>query len=452
MIKKLRRKFTLITLLLSSLVLLTVLTVSTVSTVRQQIDLEELAMSNLLSQPDGGEIFPGPDGPAGPQPDGGEVLPGPGAPDGPSFYTDPGKAAGGVSGAGAGGAGRRGFFDRSFTPALLVSAADDGTVTVLRSQTLSLDSDDLQEAVSQILASGKTSGTVSGQDLRFRVTAGSAGTLIALADRSTELSVMRSSLVSSGLIFAGAFLLLFVISLFLSRWALAPVEASWKQQRQFIADASHELKTPLTVILANLNILKAHPDQTVREQERWVDSTQEEAGHMKKLVEDLLFLARADAERLPEKMSEVNLSDLLTEAELAFEPVAFERGVMIEDEIEPGLTLTGDASQLRQLAVILIDNACKYASVPGTVRLGLQKENDRLRLTVSNPGPDLSPEAVSHLFERFYRADEARTRNGSGGYGLGLSIAKTITEHHGGHILARSEGGLTTFTVTFPVK
>ncbi|WP_363315573.1 sensor histidine kinase [uncultured Flavonifractor sp.] len=242
----------------------------------------------------------------------------------------------------------------------------------------------------------------------------------------------------------------FFVGLFLSSLALRPAERAWKQQRQFVADASHELKTPLTVILANTGIVLAHPEDTVAAQSKWLEYTQEEARQMKGLVEDLLFLAKSDATGQPFHPAEADLSELVQGCLLPFEPVAFEAGVALEARVEPALTLTGDEGQLRRLVRILLDNAIKYAGPQGTVTLELARQQDKLRLSVRNTGAPIPPEHLPHLFERFYRADAARDRS-QGGYGLGLAIAKAIVEHHRGTITvsSRAETG-TVFTVLLP--
>ena len=242
----------------------------------------------------------------------------------------------------------------------------------------------------------------------------------------------------------------FFVGLFLSGLALRPAEKTWKQQRQFVADASHELKTPLTVILANTGIVLAHPEDPVSAQSKWLEYTQEEARQMKGLVEDLLFLAKSDDARLESHFLPLDMSELVQGCLLPFEPVAFEAGVALESQVEPGLTLTGDEAQLRRLVRILLDNGVKYAGRQGTVELSLSRQQDKLRLTVRNTGTPIPAEHLPHLFERFYRADAARDRS-QGGYGLGLAIAKAITEQHRGKISVSSsaEAG-TTFTVLLP--
>ena len=246
--------------------------------------------------------------------------------------------------------------------------------------------------------------------------------------------------------------LFFFLSLFLSSLALRPTERAWQQQRQFVADASHELKTPLTVILANTGIVLSHKEDTVASQLKWLEYTHEEAVQMKGLVDDLLFLAKSDHTNHSIVRCQLSMSQLVLGCLLLFESVAFEAGITLESDIAPDLTLQGDEGQLRRLVMILLDNAVKYAGAEGTVRLELERHQERVRLSVHNTGAPIPPEHLPHLFERFYRADAARDRS-RGGYGLGLAIAKSIVDGHRGKISVTStaESG-TTFTVLLPVK
>ena len=170
---------------------------------------------------------------------------------------------------------------------------------------------------------------------------------------------MRSLILTSLLILAGSMAAFFIISLFLAKWALTPVERAWDQQNQFIADASHELKTPLTVILANLKILLSHKEDTISNQFRWIENTHTEASRMKKLVENLLFLARSESNTVPAAVNTFNLSDTVWSCLLPFESVAFEQGVTLNESVTPGLSMLGDEGQIKQLTAILLDNACK---------------------------------------------------------------------------------------------
>ena len=308
------------------------------------------------------------------------------------------------------------------------------------------------QAAQEALATGQDYGVLPSLGLRFLMEHTPEGTTrIAFADQTWERSTMRTLVLSCLLIWLLAMAAFFFVGLFLSSLALRPVEKAWKQQRQFVADASHELKTPLTVILANTGIVLAHPDEPVSTQAKWLDYTQEEARQMKGLVEDLLFLAKSDNARLTAHPTQVDLCQLVQGCLLPFEPVAFEAGVTLESKLEPGLTLTGDELQLRRLVRILLDNAVKYAGPPNpAVTVTLARQQDKLRLTVHNTGDPIPPEHLPHLFERFYRADASRNRS-QGGYGLGLAIARSIVETHRGKISVTSTAaGGTTFTVLLP--
>ena len=237
------------------------------------------------------------------------------------------------------------------------------------------------------------------------------------------------------------------MSALLSRWLVRPVEESWRRQQQFVADASHELKTPLTVLLADADILLSRPNDTIENQRRWVEHRRDEGLRMKGLVEDLLFLARGDAGERGRPKGRADLSQVCEECVMSFEPVAFEAGLMLESRVDPGVGVTGDGEELRRLCAILLDNACKYCQPGGTVRVTLEG-GGAAALTVHNTGEPIPQEAQAHLFERFYRADAARSRE-KGGYGLGLSIAATIVERHGGKIAVHSvDGEGTAFSVT----
>ena len=241
--------------------------------------------------------------------------------------------------------------------------------------------------------------------------------------------------------------IIFVISLVLSGFAVKPVKTAWEQQKQFVADASHELKTPLTVILANNNIMMSHGSSTVSDEKQWLESTEEEAQHMKKLIDQMLFLAKSDAGETNLEMSDVDLSEIIEGASLNFEPVAFEKGVLIETQIDSGMILRGNALQLNQLAHILIDNAVKYSSPDSVIKIRLCKKGDSVEFSVNNRGNVIGENELEHIFDRFYRAERSRTTKG---YGLGLSIAQKIVQSMNGRLTSKSnEQDGTTFTAVF---
>lgn len=335
---------------------------------------------------------------------------------------------------------------------LTISDGDGQLLTLNQGSTVDITEETAQSLVTQAMATGETEGSLSGQGLRFLREERGGQLYISFATTDWEieslLSLLRTALLV-GVVALGGF---FLISLLLSGLALKPVAEAWEQQRRFVADASHELKTPLTVILTNTGILLSHQGDTIEQQQKWVEYIRDEAQRMRGLVEDLLFLAKSDAgkERTPDLVP-ADLSELTWSALLPFEPVAFEQGVSLESDIAENLSISGRGEQLRRLVAILLDNAVKYAGEGGRVTVALSPaEKGGACLTVTNTGPAIPAGHLPHLFERFYRSDNSRART-SGGYGLGLSIAKSIVDGHRGSIsVSSSETEGTTFTVKLP--
>lgn len=344
-------------------------------------------------------------------------------------------------------------------PMALFSVSVDGAMSALgRYNTASISQDVLEQAGQQLAGADEGFGSLSDLGL-FYVKRQAGGVMyLAFADMGSA-SGWRSLAATLAVVEVAALAVFFVISLFFSRWALRPVARAWTQQRRFVADASHDLKTPLTVILANTSIALEHPERGVASQSQWLESTQHEAEAMQSLVGDLLALAKMDEEEAAAQsgaarpaFEEVDLSDVLEGEVLQFESVAFERGVKLESQVEPGIELRGNEQRLRRLAGTLIDNACKYVDDGGAVNVSLSRAGKQAKLEVRNTGAPISPEDLPHVFDRFYRADKART-GGAGGHGLGLAIARAIAEEHGGTLTASStqaEG--TAFTATLPLK
>lgn len=338
---------------------------------------------------------------------------------------------------------------RTGLPAFYAVADRWGRVGLALGFNAVLDEETVVRAVEEALAAGRESGRLEGLGLRFLIRSGGNRLELAFAGMDWERGAVRRQALAAALILAAALPGFFVVSVLLSRWLVRPVEESWRRQQQFVADASHELKTPLTVLLADADILLGHPDDTIRSQSRWVEHLRDEGLRMKGLVEDLLFLARGDAGDRERPRGRVELSQVCEGCVMSFEPLAFEAGLVLESSVAPGVGVTGDGEELRRLCAILLDNACKYCGPGGTVRVTLEGGGEAA-LTVHNTGEPIPAEDQAHLFERFYRADAARGRE-KGGYGLGLSIAAAIVERHGGKIAVRSTAGEgTAFTVILP--
>ena len=294
--------------------------------------------------------------------------------------------------------------------------------------------------------SGKAAreGVLEEQQMRYLRTDGPF-LRYAFLDISAEQTTLNQLIGTCVFIGILSLLLFFGISVLLSRWATRPVETAWEQQKQFIADASHELKTPLTVILSNAELL-VEGNYPVEEQKNFGQNILTMSHHMRHLVENLLELARLD--NVPPTFTPLDFSRLTETALLPFEPVLFEADLVLESDILPDLWVKGSASHLQQVMEVFLDNARKYAE-PGSVTVKLDKAGSHAFLQVQTQGAPLSEEDAQRIFHRFYRADAARKRDGS--YGLGLSIAQKITQQHGGKIWAEGDGQGNRFCVLLPL-
>ncbi len=312
----------------------------------------------------------------------------------------------------------------------------------------SLSDADLDQLLREANAQGGTVGVLPQRALRFCRMKAPWGETVAFADMTSERSTLQNLVRTCLLIALAAFLVFLLLGVLLARWAVRPVERAWKQQKQFVADASHELKTPLTVVLTNAELLQGStcPEE---EQRRFSDNILIEARRMRELVESLLALARMDSAAAQPQLTPLSLSAAVADAILPFEPVFFEKGLSLRAQLEPDVRVAGDPEQLRQVLEILLDNAQKYASSAGEALVVLRRgRRGRCLLTVSNPGEPLGQEELKNIFIRFYRADKARS--GVPGCGLGLSIAQEIVRRHGGRIWAESGDGHNTFCVELP--
>lgn len=333
-------------------------------------------------------------------------------------------------------------------PCFVADIYADGTVRLAGSGYYDLDNDALILSIVQdALQRESREGVLQDYALRYMRQTGTLTVRLAFTDCSQEQATMRSLLLRMGGVSLAALLLLTGVSYWLAGFAVKPVQRAWQEQKQFLSDASHELKTPLTVILSSAELAVSETDEEKSRQ--YLDNIHAESLRMKDLVEDMLTLARAESgTKLPEET--VNLSDTVLESALVFEPVAFENGRTMDYTVQPDLQVSGRGAQLRQVADILLDNAVKYSAPKSCIRMGLRRENRSAVLWVENSGETIPPEKLSHIFDRFYRADESRT--GGESFGLGLAIARSIIQGHRGSITCTSAQDLTRFTVTLPLQ
>ena len=265
-------------------------------------------------------------------------------------------------------------------------------------------------------------------------------------DRDT-LARLGTILILVGL---AGILIVFVSSLFLAGRALVPIRKSWERQQNFVADASHELRSPLAVMQTNLELVMGNRDETVDSQSKWLENVQIENRRMAKLVTDLLFLARADSNQQTVEKTFFPLHKVVHEVIGSFEALAAKKGIQLEMYLEQDIEFLGDEDRLKQLAVILLDNAIKYTPLGGKASVSLKQRDSQVELTVSDTGVGIEKEHLGKIFDRFYRVDKARSRD-IGGTGLGLSIAEWIVREHKGSIqVSSSPGAGSSFKVLLP--
>lgn len=308
------------------------------------------------------------------------------------------------------------------------------------------------ETLEEGAADGEKYTDVSGEHHRFRILSqpGPEGMYVhvgrALDARDRQLRTLVMVLGVGGL---AGLTLSTVGGFWLAGRTLSPIKRSLEMQRRFVSDASHELRTPIATVKANNELLLRHQGQTVEENLDQVEAIATEADHMARLVGDLLTLARADEGRLEIEKERLDLGEMVSELVRDVQPLAEARGVGLACEAAAAL-VDGDRARLRQLALVLVDNAVKYTPPGGKVTVRVRRAGRKVELTVSDTGPGIAPEHHERIFERFYRVDTSRARR-DGGTGLGLPIARWIAEVHGGQIHVDSAPGRgATFTVRLP--
>ena len=337
-----------------------------------------------------------------------------------------------------------------YLPYFVLDVTPLGLITSTYSTSYDLTDEDFVEDVLALAEAGEEdSGKLSDYKLRYLRSESLSGTRYVFADISSEQSTLLHLTRLLLLVYAAALLVFLGISVLLARWAVRPVDQAWKQQKQFVADASHELKTPLTVIMTNAEMLQ-DPDCAPALQTQLTSNILVMSNQMRGLVESLLELARMDNSSVKTVPEDFNLSSVVTEALLPFEPLFFEKGLTLESDIEEGLMMHGSPSHLRQLTEILLDNAQKYCSEHAKTTVTLKSHGKHCTLTVADEGEPIGKEDLTNIFKRFYRVDKVRSMNHS--YGLGLSIAQAVAEMHHGKIHAESADGVNSFIVTLPLN
>ena len=311
------------------------------------------------------------------------------------------------------------------------------------------DREYIESIVNAALASEHNTAQLEDYQLRFLKEKSPRGYTIVFSDTTTESATLKNLYSICVLIFFVAMSVFLGISISLSNWVIKPVAVAWDQQRQFVADASHELKTPLSVIMANAELL-ANEDTIPDDRRKFSRNILSMTYQMRTLVENLLEMARVDNGTLKMQFAALDFSELVRDAVLSFQLLYEEKGQTLQNAIPDGITLQGSERHLYQVLDVLLDNALKYSVAESHTNVELKRIGHSCLLTVSNTGEPISKEDLKNIFKRFYRADKARSLNGS--YGLGLSIAEAIVEAHKGKIWAESELGYNTFFVQLPLN
>ncbi len=270
---------------------------------------------------------------------------------------------------------------------------------------------------------------------RYKVFENAEGRAVVFVDASMNRTMTIRLLLIVGAVLLFSLLLALLIILLLSRRAVRPIAESYGKQKRFITDAGHELKTPLTLILTNLDIAESQVGKS-----EWLDDMRQEGNRMARLIGELVSLSRMDEEGTSMPTEPFSLSDSLSDTASEFAHLAYATGTDFRTEIEENITLNGNEESIRRLFSILLDNAVKYCDAGGYIAVRLMKKRNII-FEIENSYAEVEKVDISQLFERFYRADKARTQ--TGGFGIGLSSAKAIVEKHGATITAypkRNEG------------
>lgn len=273
--------------------------------------------------------------------------------------------------------------------------------------------------------------------------------IYAIANVDSEMNLLHSLMIimiAAGIV--GSILVIFA-GQFMANRALIPIRNAWEQQQQFVADASHELRTPLAIIGSSAELLLRHPTHTIEQESDQIAPILKETQRMTKLVTQLLTLARSDSNQLELQIQPLFINELAEETVEQFRPLCEMKGLTLSKMLESPITVHADKERVKQLIMILMDNALKYTPEGGTIKVSCFPSGSGARLQIADTGIGIQPDELPKVFDRFFRGDEARNR-AEGGTGLGLSIAKWIVDKHGGIIRASSvpsEG--TTINVTF---
>jgi len=323
--------------------------------------------------------------------------------------------------------------------------------TVLYASMEDIETDTIISMVKTSLENGKDKGfiTVGDDNYAYTYRNSPVGVDIVFQDSSMYEDTMDRLIITCLAIGIVSITLLFLVSIVVVSKSIKPVEEAYESQKRFIADASHELKTPLAVVKTNIEVLNANEEDTIKNQRKWVDYISFQTDRMASLVNNLLYLAKADNNEALGVETKFNISDIIMNQLLSFEAVMFENNLNLQCDIAENIEFKGDKEGINQLVGIFIDNAIKHAFKDTDIEVEVKEKKQRIYFSVKNKGETIPDTDIDMIFDRFYRVDKSRARE-KGGYGLGLSIAKSIVEKYKGKIRVESRDNVTIFTAELP--
>lgn len=325
----------------------------------------------------------------------------------------------------------------------------DGNITY-SADDLSSYSNDLDAIIASAIKTENGKFSTKNKYFVVKSTTFSGGKLYAVFDRTSYHEQLVNTAIMVVLLYCTSIILVALLALLSSTKLLYPVKYALEKQRDFIANTSHELKTPLTIISTNLNVIKSDPDSTIKDNETWISSIESQVGRMKDLITNMLELSRIEQSELPKQ--EFDFSSTVEGVCLSFDAVCFEKNISISSEIEQNIRLTGNEPSLERMVTTLLDNAIKYSNENGKIGIKLNVEQSKVHLAVLNTGEALTKEEAQHVFDRFYRTDGARKNEDQQSFGLGLAIAQSIVKAHDGTISCHGvEEKGTVFDVYIPL-
>lgn len=319
------------------------------------------------------------------------------------------------------------FFSVKFNANGQITTVDTGKIAAVATE-------DAVAFAEEILESGRSSGFYD--SYRYKVVTEDESTMMVFVDRSRELATFRTLAVTSVSMSLLGLLAVFILVLIFSKKVFQPVAVSYEKQKQFITDASHELKTPLTIISANVEVLELESD----EENSWLNSIKNQVARLSALVEQLVTLSRMDERNTLQEACDFVITDAVAETAELFRVAAETKEIELDIHVEGTQAYHGNEKQIRQMVSLLLDNAVKYTPEKGVIAVKLMPKGRHYQLMVRNTTEELPQGNLDILFERFYRLDSSRSSK-TGGSGIGLSIVKSIVEAHKGKISAKSEDG-----------